>query len=330
MRPYQLLVTVAAGCYSPTAPTGAPCVDDSDCPSTQVCQPSTHSCEAPCVGCDVDAAPVECWSAWLDGTVNLGVPTRVAELNVQGTGSLNPSISFDGLEIYLARGGTVTGVDLLRATRTSRDAPFGTPQLVTELQTALDESRISLTAEGLVGVFTSSRTGTVGGLDLWQTKRASLTSEWREITATPFASINNASSQFDPEITPDGLDLYYAPPENGRQSIVHASRRAVADAFGLPTVVAIAGGGLTNFYDPAIAPDQRVLVFTGEVGMASDDLYYVTRASVDAAFGPAVLVPVVNSSTHDGDVDISADGCTLYFVSDRGGLDEIYAADVIR
>jgi hypothetical protein len=330
LRPLFCLAMVA--CYSPSVPAGSPCTSDTDCPSSQVCEQSTKTCQPPCVDCaDATAdqgSSNDCWGEWLAGTVTLTPPVRVEELAIGG--SFDPSISFDGLVMYFSRSGSTTSNDILRATRPTRSAPFGAPSVIAALQTPQQETRFSTNADDTLGIFASDRIGTVGAVDLWQATRASGAAEYGNVTAAPFAAINNTNSQFDPELTPDGLDLYYAPsdPAN-KQTIQHASRGAIDEPFSAPALVAIPGA-FSALADPAISPDQRVLVFAGNINGGSDDLYFTTRSTLQAPFSTAVMVPGVNQPGSDSDVDTTADGCTLYFVSDRNGQHAIYTADVIR
>jgi WD40-like Beta Propeller Repeat len=317
LRPFCVLL---AACYSPTPPVGVPCTSDRDCPSPQTCQ-SNRTCDTSCVDCEVD-----CWDSWIAGTITFEVPTRIEELRIDGTSSSNPSISSDGLTIYFERSN-----HQLRATRATCDALFDPPQPVSELQTSARDSRISTTADDNLAVFASSRSGTAGDLDLWQATRPSAGAPFSNVTSNPFPTIDDINAQFDPEITPDGLDLYWAPTVAGRgQLIHHASRPTTKDLFANDSTLAISMGPLNEIFDPAISPDQRVLVFAGQVDMGVPDLFYVTRADSNAAFSTPLEVPGLNTDAREGDGDLTGDGCTLVFSSDRDGQLDIYSTVVRR
>jgi hypothetical protein len=309
---------------------------DRDCPAPLVCRTSSLTCEAsqapPEDAPDApeppsDAPAVGCWDAWITGPLAIAPPVRIEALRAQSAGTSNPSIAFDGLTIYVTRSG-----EIMRSTRASLAASFGTPEILTDLQTAADESRISTTADELLAVFASSRTGTAGMLDLWQATRTSKAEPFGNVTAAPLAAFNNANQQFDPEITPDGLNLYWAPSLDGVQTIHHGSRASIQAAFGNETTLPISIPGMTHYYDPGVAPDQRVLVFAAEPaqGDSGGDLYYVRRTSPTLPFSSAIEIPNVNTADHEGDAEISSDGCTIYFASNRAGVNEIYSADVVR
>jgi hypothetical protein len=290
VRPF-LLVSLSA-CFSPVPPTGAPCITDADCPDSQVCSPATSTCERSANPADdaadapTDTSPVGCWASWFPGPPAFDAAVRVDELRVAGTPSSNPSLSFDGLAIYFERTNNP-----FRATRTSVDDAFSPPSPVGELQTAFDDSRISTTADDSLAVFASARAGTLGGFDLWQATRPSAGAPFGNITAAPFAAINDAAQQFDPEITPDGLHVYWSPPVDGIQTIHHASRASTGVAFGAGGPLPIEIGSLTDVYDPGVSPDQRVLVYAGEIFTGPGtpgDLFYSTRPDASAAFSPAM------------------------------------------
>ena len=52
---WALIVVIAAGCYSPSIPTGAPCDKDHACPRPLICASTTNTCEKT----DIDAAVVD-------------------------------------------------------------------------------------------------------------------------------------------------------------------------------------------------------------------------------------------------------------------------------
>ncbi len=312
-------------CFTPSPPTGVPCSSDVDCPSPQVCDTVSHTCEVSCDDCPpIDATPTGCWDRWLSRTVTFEPPRKLVELQ-NGTGDFaNPSVSFDELAIYFEHRGDPWG-----ASRLSSGDPFGMPELVSELQTSMRDSRISTTMDDRVAVFASDRTGTLGALDLWQATRGP-DGVFGAPSSSLFASINTAGNEFDPELTPDGLDLYWAPDTAGLQQIHHASRTTIDAAFDHDAVVAVTAPGQNAYYDPGISPDQRVLVFAADDGSSNADsrLFYATRATPADDFGLALELVELDTTSHDGDADLAADGCTLYFSSNRDGNTAIYAAAV--
>ena len=77
-------------------------------------------------------------------------------------------------------------------------------------------------------------------------------------------------------------------------------------------------------WEPSLSADGMSLFFTSDRpgGHGGQDIWVATRASISAPFDrPRNLGPVLNSTAHDVGPNRSADGSTLFFMSDRpGGL----------
>ncbi|MEO8180940.1 MAG: hypothetical protein ABI895_19065 [Deltaproteobacteria bacterium] len=118
-----------------------------------------------------------------------------------------PWVSPDELTIYFSSQRASSSDDLWRATRTTPSNAFGTPVAVTELNSAGNDAGIFLTADGLVALFGSDRSGS-SGVDIYRATRAS--------TSTPFSTpqrvsaLNSSADDFDPQLTADGQELFFA------------------------------------------------------------------------------------------------------------------------
>lgn len=276
-----------------------------------------------------DAAPISCWPRWLAGTPTLSGTRALTAVN-SSSYDRDPSLSPDGLTLYLSsdRTGSQNG-DVWSASRASLTAAFGAATLETSVSSGSAETRISFTADGLIAALGSSRTGTEGGIDIFLASRASVGLPFGTFTNALLTSVNSSDQEHDPFLSSDGLRLYFAPSTNG-QHIEVATRATVASAFGAPTI--LIDGDQTDA-DPTLSPDERVIVFASRrTGSDGADLWFATRATPADAFGTAVkLASAVNSANDDGDPALSADGCTLYFSSNRaGGLGDfdLHVADV--
>ena len=276
-----------------------------------------------------DAAPISCWPRWLAGTPTLSGTRALTAVN-SSSYDRDPSLSPDGLTLYLSsdRTGSQNG-DVWSASRASLTAAFGAATLDTSVSSGSAETRISFTADGLTAALGSSRTGTEGGIDIFLATRASTGVPFGVFTNALLTSVNSSDQEHDPFLSSDGLRLYFAP-STGGQHIEVATRATVASAFGSPTT--LIDGDQTDA-DPTLSPDERVIVFASRrTGSDGADLWFATRATPSDAFGTAVkLASAVNSSDDDADPALSADGCTLYFGSNRaGGLGDfdLHVADV--
>ena len=79
--------------------------------------------------------------------------------------------------------------------------------------------------------------------------------------------------------------------------------------------------------DPSMTADRLTIVFTSTRagGLGLDDIYIGTRASTAAAFTVTALT-ALNSAMDEASPEISADGSTIYFTSDRSGNDDVYVS----
>ena len=109
-----------------------------------------------------------------DGT--WGPATLVPELNSSPTTENRPTIRADGLEIffYSDRPGSATS-DLWTATRPSIDAAWSSPtNLGAIVNSDAADVHPGLSADAKTLIFASTRTGTLGGNDLYMTTRAQI------------------------------------------------------------------------------------------------------------------------------------------------------------
>lgn len=269
------------------------------------------------------------------GAVTLGAPVAVTELNSAST-DIEPYVSADGLTIFFAsnRGSTW---DSYVATRPDLSSPFANVAVNQQVSTDTDnETRFALTPDGLEGFLATDQPGGEGGADIWRATRSSATTPFALADFQPVAALNSAGNEWDPYPSGDGLRLYYVI-QNwagglGGSDVVVATRTSLQDPFGTPA--GVAGINSADKEDnPAVTGDGRVIVFGSDRsgGQGGTDLWYAVRADSSASFSTPQPVPGVNSADNDTEVFISADGCTLYFTSDRSGGQggqDIYRATV--
>jgi len=116
--------------------------------------------------------------------------------------------------------------------------------------------------------------------DIWVAKRPTINAPWSEPVKLE-SPVNSPGPQCNPSLSADGLELYFSEGDRGVT-------------------------GCSSF-DPE--------------GYGLSDLWVSTRPSKDDPWGtPNNLGPTVNSSRADDCPSLSADGLSLYFTSDRGGL----------
>jgi len=186
-----------------------------------------------------------------------GPPVLVPELSDAAATDTTPEVTYDGLTIYLAsnRGGLAT-LDIFVATRASRGATWGTPALVPELSSGSREAATA-TSNNTVMVFESDRGG---DNDTFLTTRASAGVPWG--TPARVDAIATTSSDGNPMLSADGLELYFSSNRTGDNELYLSTRATVGDAFGPPVAITeLAGIGFDD-QDPWISPDRRTLLFT--------------------------------------------------------------------
>jgi hypothetical protein len=163
------------------------------------------------------------WDAWVtrrptkadawEEPVNLGSPIN------SSAGEGTPSISPDGLELYFSsdRSGGYGSGDIWVSRRATKNDPWGEPtNLGPVVNSSACEGITFLSPDGL-WLFFSEDTGTgnpirpggFGNLDMWVTRRASVSDHWSTpVNLGPI--VNTSSLDGGPRISPDGSTLYFA------------------------------------------------------------------------------------------------------------------------
>jgi len=271
---------------------------------------------------DGDGAPgVDCWSAWRSGSPSLSSPER---LGVSTTDpDANASLTADGLTLFFDHGPDGNH-DLVVATRATRNLPFDAVMPLSSLNSGSEESRLTVTDDGLLGVMASTR---LGSFDLYQTERTAPTMAFGAPDNSVFAAINSGGgNEFDPELTSDGLRLYFSRTTTGGQDLFVADRATRSAAFSAP--VRLTGlGSFSARADLTLSPDELVIAFSASNGNPLR-LFFGVRANRDAAFGDAIPLSSITSAGVDADPELSSDGCELLFSSNRTGDRDLWRTTV--
>lgn len=271
----------------------------------------------------VDAAtPTGCYAHWFNGDLAIATPVAVlpGSLFVE---SRDPWISYDGFRLYLSRSPAAgsSSHDIFLATRVSTGTAFATPTLVANLSSSSDDTRPSLTADEQLIALAS--TGVGGQLDVVMAARPTTMQDFPSPSDIHLTQVNaSAVPHYDPFLNADGRRLYLAPVSDSGQQIMVASRPDLDSDFAPPLPVGGIRDAASSDADPAVSPDERVIVFTstrpGGLSPNGTDLWYATRPDIQHDFGPPKLIPVVNTPTsNEGDPMLTADGCELFFASNR-------------
>jgi hypothetical protein len=90
--------------------------------------------------------------------------------------------------------------------------------------------------------------------------------------------------------------------------------------FSAPTVVTLLPNNTTDIHGSSLTQDELEIYFScAALGEASFHIWHSTRSSLNAAWNTATMVNEITGIGSDQDPDVSGDGLTLYFASDRAG-----------
>ena len=143
-------------------------------------------------------------------------------------------------------------------------------------------------------------------------------------------SVNSANSERGLSISADGLSLFFDSdqPDSGDYNLYVATREAIGAPWGPAVNLGpIVNSPMTyNEAHPSISSDGLELYFSGQhwqpnaTGYGQSDLWVTRRQSLSDPWSvPENLGPLVNTASNDAEPSISADGLSLYFMSERSG-----------
>jgi hypothetical protein len=162
-----------------------------------------------------------------------------------------------------------------------------------------------------------------GGYDLWMATRPTADDDF-DAAVNLGATLNTTRDDANPEISYDGLSLYFNSGETlGDLDMYVATRRSTSDSFGEPVELE---GINTSFRDgaPDISANGLTLLFTTNKpgGYGNRDIYLATRATTDDPFTSVEnLGATVNTDDEERFPTLAPDGLSIIFSSDRpGGL----------
>jgi len=246
-----------------------------------------------------------------------------------------PSISADGLELYFSeyqgapyRAGGQGGSDIWITTRQTKDDPWGDPvNLGPVVNSSVKDEHPSISSDGLSLYFGSNRAGGKGAEDLWVTTRETKDSPWNE-PVNLGSTVNSKYPDWEPDISADGLSLYFSdylsprPGGHGEWDIYVATRSTLSDSWGEPVNLGPTANSTGLDAGPNISVDGLTLFLSSarSGGFGGADIWMTTRKTQNTEWElPVNLGPMVNKSGFDAMPSISSDGSTLYFCSERSG-----------
>lgn len=222
-------------------------------------------------------------------------------------------------------------VVLTNAYVTKADFEFGTPTNLGPIVNGPDDVLgVSVSYDGLELYFCSNRSGGYGGYDLWMATRPTIDDDW----GAPVNLGPTVNSQYDcmaPSISADGLTLYFSDYDYGTYpgasvDIWMVARETKDAAWGAPVNVGQTVNWQGGDNSPNISADGLSLYFASSGARDAPgapgwyNLWVATRTTTNDEWGvPESLGPTVNSPLIDSCPSISADGLSLFFMSNRAG-----------
>jgi Tol biopolymer transport system component len=190
----------------------------------------------------------------------------------------------------------------------------------------------TLSRNGTSLYFVSDRPGSLGGEDLWVSRRKNRNAPW----GTPVnlgAAVNTAFNERSPELSRDGHLLFFAtnrPGGLGDFDIWVAWRAHTHDDFSWQPAVNLGSGvnSVAGDFGPSYIDNGKIgipsLYFssTRPGGLGSADIYR-SEMSRDGSFAAATPVTELNSPQGDFRPSIRGDGLEIVFDSNRPGPPDV-------
>ena len=176
----------------------------------------------------------------------------------------------------------------------------------------------------------SNRSGGEGGIDIWVSTRAHRDDPWGEpVNVGP--PVNSEAADFCPTLARDGHTFYFVSTRDVEGSCgggdIYVTRLRDDGRFDEPENLGCTVNSPYNEFSPFPMPESRtgpVLYFSstrprvGEGSGEGGDIYMAEARN--GVFGPAELVPGVNSLADDGHPNVRRDGLEIFFYSRRTDL----------
>lgn len=194
---------------------------------------------------------------------------------------------------------------------------FAAPTLITALSTPGFDGTPWLTDDRREIYVKSDRAGSMGGFDLWRSTRQNGATSWS--TPFPVFQINSTEDDASPELSSDGLTLWFSssrPGGLGTEDIWVATRTSMNGLWSTPVhVPELSSTGSDEGL--MVMPSMLVAYFHSDRG-GTYRIYRTERPTISAAWGAPVLVDLAMGGTSENPW-LSADECTIYFHTETAG-----------
>jgi hypothetical protein len=207
--------------------------------------------------------------------------------------------------------------------------PWSPAVAVEELNTSALEGCPGLAPDGLTLYLASNRAGGLGMTDIWVATRSDTDEPWGE-PANPGAPLNSASAEICPTPLNGGHFLFVSDRPGGcGQNDLFSTRRHPVQGWLPPENLGCSVNSPFQDITPSRVEqaDGTYLYFASnrpggfapDVGSPPDGDIYVSALQAGGNFGPASLVPGINTEFNDSRPNVRKDGREIFFDSQRPG-----------
>ena len=164
--------------------------------------------------------------------------------------------------------------------------------------------------------------------DLYFSTRASLAAPWS--APQPATELNSTVEEMSPELTPDGLTIYFSSARaSAALDVFVATRVTRTGPWSVPVLVSQLSSTARDLC-PAVVAGDLVMVLDSDrdTGGGARHLYLAARSGVAQPWGtPSLLTSLlttgdVKTAAEDSSAWLDASQTQLYFSSLRGGADQ--------
>ena len=255
-----------------------------------------------------------------------GEPTNLGPTVNGSLGEMGPAIAADGLELYFESDRPISGLDtwnLWVTTRPTQHDDWEEPvPLGPEINSASEDGIPQISPDGLELYFYSKRPSGHGGIDIWVTRRSTLSDPWGPaVNLGP--PINSSAHEGPATITADGLELFFARSYAGAGGfdLWSASRATRDELWGTPVSLGPPVNSSASESTVSVSADGLVLCFSSHPngpyppgGCGGTDIWVTTRPTRNDPWAPPWNPgPPLNTAYWENCPSISGDGRWLYF-----------------
>jgi hypothetical protein len=234
-----------------------------------------------------------------------------------------PRLTPDELTLYIS---IPTGLDasakadLARATRASLADPFGLPEALPGLNSALDDRDPMVSSNQLLLFFHSYRPGVASGTgaDLWAASRASATADFGPPALVP--DVNTTAHEAQPYFRTQGRELYFTRDVPGDGGVHREIMLSVDNgtSFSKPKAIAEVNSPQHDFQPVVTEDGLTMLLASNRPGDENEskgnfDLWIAERTSESMPWQKPRNIEELNTNGIEYAGFISADRCRIYF-----------------